>query len=423
MVEAGVAAAKRRDCNAGMRGSLLHARLAGLIGGASQGSFLSPERICAYASIAVGIYACVLVYMIWVGLHIVRDKQPPIAGDFGQVWAAGHAVLQGHPLAPYDLNAHIANLKIVFGTKAPNYVFVYPPFCLAVAGALALMPYLVAFVLEQALMLALYLRSISLILPQRLALLAALALPSLMINIGYGQIGTLTAGLAGTAAAILDRRPALAGVLFACMAYKPQLGVAIPVALIAGRRWTTVAAAGATLALLFAASTAAYGWPSWGAFLGSMHTAGSFVFSRGAVDWFKLQSVFAAARLWGASALLAWIVQGAAALAALAAVAWAWHREGDTRLKAALLLAAGLLCTPYCFEYDMVVFGPAIALIVSYSLEHGFRRWEKTLLASFGFIPLVAGLVAHHAHIPLGLVGTIGMPVMIVRKIQAASAA
>ncbi len=384
---------------------------------ARDGTWLTSDRIGAYTTITVCIYAIVLVYMFYLGIEAPADDRARVAKDFSQVWAAGKAVLQGHALAPYDLNAHLANLRAQFGAKAPKYVWVYPPFCLAVAAALALLPFMAALAVEQALMLTVYVRSIRSILPQRIAILCALASPAVIINIGYGQIATLTAGLAGAAAASLDQRPMLAGVLFACMAYKPQLGVAIPVALLAGRRWKTLAAGAATVGVLVAASAAQFGWASWWDFAASMHTAGSIVFARGAVDWFKLQSVFAAARMWGVPAGGAWAAQLLVSLLALGAVVWAWLRPGDTRLKTALLLVAGLLCTPYCFEYDMVVFGPAIALAVSYGLECGFVPWEKTLLAVFFVSPLFAGLAGHHVLIPLGVATIVSFMLLLSRVI------
>lgn len=385
--------------------------------GARDGTWLTEDRVRAYTTIIVGMYLCVVAYMFYLGIDPPSDDRARVAKDFAQVWAAGKAVLQGHPLAPYDLMAHEANLRAQFGAKAPMYVWVYPPFCLAVAAVLALMPFLVALAVEQALMLAVYVRSIQAILPQRVALLCALASPAVIINIGYGQIATLTAGLAGAAAASLNGRPVLAGVLFACMAYKPQLGVAIPVALIAGRYWKTLAAGAATVGVLVVSCAAAFGWASWRDFAASMHTAGNIVFTQGAVDWFKLQSVFAAARMWHVPVNAAWAAQAFVALAALAAVAWAWMRPGDTRLKTALLLVAGLLCTPYCFEYDMVIFGPAIALAVSHGLECGFVTWEKTLLAVFFVSPLFAGLAGHHVHLPLGVASIVGFMFMLARII------
>jgi hypothetical protein len=45
---------------------------------------------------------------------------------------------------------------------------------------------------------------------------------------------------------VLERRPYLAGSLFGLMIFKPQLGLLLPVALIAGRQWRVFAAAAAT---------------------------------------------------------------------------------------------------------------------------------------------------------------------------------
>lgn len=386
---------------------------------ARDGTWLSIERIRTYAVVALVIYVCVLVVMLYALSNPAYDVPRPFPRDFSQVWAAGKSVLEGHPLAPYNLDAHEAHLRALFGPKAPLFVWVYPPFCLAVAALLALIPYLLSVSIEQALMLGFYAATIRAILPRRLAILCALALPSVIINVGYGQIATLTAGLAGAAVMCLERRPALAGVLFGCMAYKPQLGLAIPVALIAGRRWTTLAAASATVALLVAISTAAYGWAAWRDFLDSMHTAGDIVFRQGAVDWFKIQSVFAAVRMLGGGMQAAWAAQGAAMLLSLAAIIWAWSRDGDIRLKAALLLIASLLCTPYCFEYDTVVFGPAIALAVAHGLERGFVPWEKTLLAMVWVSPLFAGLVAHYTRMPLGMLTMAAFAALLVRVITA----
>ncbi len=45
-------------------------------------------------------------------------------------------------------------------------------------------------------------------------LLLALAFPAVLINVGHGQNGFLTAALLGGALVVLDRRPLFAGILF-----------------------------------------------------------------------------------------------------------------------------------------------------------------------------------------------------------------
>src|SRR5690606_32081673 len=68
---------------------------------------------------------------------------------------------------------------------------------------------------------------------RRTWLLLAVAFPAVLINFGHGQNGFLSAALFGAALVVLPRRPVLAGLLFAALAYKPQFGIAIPFALLA----------------------------------------------------------------------------------------------------------------------------------------------------------------------------------------------
>ena len=67
------------------------------------------------------------------------------------------------------------------------------------------------------------------------ALLLAVAFPAVLVNLGHGQNGFLTAALLGGALAMLDRRPIVAGILFGLLAYKPQFGLMIPLVLGGGR--------------------------------------------------------------------------------------------------------------------------------------------------------------------------------------------
>src|SRR5258706_16321345 len=73
--------------------------------------------------------------------------------------------------------------------------------------------------------------------PGRGALLLALAAPAVFVNAVRGQNGTWTAALCGGGLSLLERRPLLAGGLLGLLIYKPQLGLLIPVALLAGRHW------------------------------------------------------------------------------------------------------------------------------------------------------------------------------------------
>ena len=55
---------------------------------------------------------------------------------------------------------------------------------------------------------------------------------------------------------------------------------------------------------------------------------------------------------------------GKVATLAVAAVVWTYWRRRDPVLSVALFVTATFLVTPYAFNYDMVVFGWVIALLL-----------------------------------------------------------
>ena len=118
----------------------------------------------------------------------------------------------------------------------PFYGWHYPPFFFAIAVLVAAFPYAWGLAIWLTAWLAAYLAAIRAILPRPETLLIATAFPAVFVNIGHGQNGFLTTALLGGALQLLDRRPWLAGVLIGLLAYKPQFGVLIPVALLAGGR-------------------------------------------------------------------------------------------------------------------------------------------------------------------------------------------
>src|ERR1700753_595960 len=81
----------------------------------------------------------------------------PLGTDFGEVWIAGLEVDQGHTAQPYDSAAHFAAQEAHFGAAAGAYIWPYPPYFLAPAALMGLLPYLPPLVSWQFAPLALYL--------------------------------------------------------------------------------------------------------------------------------------------------------------------------------------------------------------------------------------------------------------------------
>ncbi len=367
------------------------------------GDWLTLSRLRIYSLTLIGFYVAIIGFVLATAHGALDLSGKPVGTDFSQTWLAGRAVLAGHPSVPFDQFHHEVPEQVLFGPTQPLDFWHYPPYFLFVAAAAALMPYLTALAAWQLGTLACYAATIRAILPGRLPLACALAFPAVYVNLGHGQNGFLTAALMGAAVVCLPRREWLAGMLFGLCAYKPQFGLAVPLALLAGWHWRAIASAAATVAAMTLASIAAFGTGPWLAFRAGMGFTRIVVLESGAAGWEKLQSVFAAARMWGAGTGAAWAIQALASLMVLALIVRLWRSNCDVGLKGAALLAGALLTTPYCLDYDMVLLGPAAALMVSYARTHGFAPWQKSGLVFVFLAPMLARAVAAAAFLPLGL--------------------
>lgn len=385
--------------------------------GLRTGEWLTVARMRAYSLILLGL--SVLVFAGWIAVSdgLIDRTGQPIGTDFSNVYAAGTLTWQGRSADAYAPALQHAAEKAVFdGREVPFYGWHYPPFFFAIAVLVAAVPYAWGLAIWLVASFTAYLAAIRAILPRRETMLVATAFPAVLVNVGHGHNGFLTAALLGGALHWLDRRPWLAGVLIGLLAYKPQFGILIPIALLAGARWRTIGAAAATVAALIALSFALLGSGIWHAFADSMNFTQTVVLEQGGTGWQKIQSIFSAVRAWGAGVPIAYAAQ-ASLLAALAgSIAWLWHSDAAFELKAAALALGSLLATPYVLDYDLVVLAVAIAFFARHGLRHGFRDFEISLLAAAWIVPLLSRSVAGASLIPLGLLVELAFYALVLRR-------
>jgi Glycosyltransferase family 87 len=270
------------------------------------------------------------------------------------------------------------------------YGWHYPPPAFFFAAALATLPYLVAAVIWLLTTLAAYAAAIAGILGLRTGILFALGFPAAIWNVTAGQNGFLTAALIGGTLGLLERHPALAGICLGLLTYKPQFGLLFPIVLIADRRRLTIAIATLTAIMLAALSWFAFGSASWEAFVHWAPLSSHALIDEGALDWYRLQSVFAFARAHGGGETLAWTVQGVLSLLLAIGLVWLWRSRVAFDLKAAALAAGALLATPYLFMYDLVVLAVAVAFLLRFALAREcLSHIEIAALATAGALILI----------------------------------
>lgn len=331
----------------------------------------------------------------------------PVGTDFAGVWSGGvMARTQGAHTA-YDFAAHNALQLHIFGAKDFLLGYHYPPVFTLLIAPLSHLPYVWAVVAYQLLGFACYVLAMRRVLapmPQGLWLSAVVGFPAVWVNLMHAHNGFLTAALLGLGLALLPTRPVRAGLLFGLLCYKPQFGLLIPFALLAAGQWRAFAAAACMVLALVALSVLCFGLEAWQAWWRYSQFSHEAVISGGATGWHKMQTVFAALRLWGASASVAYAVYGGVAALVLGVVLWAWRTPSvPYAIKASLLVLGTLLVAPYAFDYDLMLFAPAIAFLAVYLHQHGHMRHLPTLMALLWLSPFLTRLLAQHAGVPLAV--------------------
>ena len=319
------------------------------------------------AALIAAAFVGVIATACWI--NFVQPK--PL--DFISFWAAGQMALEGRAEAVYDIAAH----RSAEATAAPVgglVPFPYPPPFLLMVMPFGLMPYGVAFaawILAGGLLYALAARA-------HMRPAVALAYPPVLSNGLVGQNGFLTSAIFLFGSRWLDARPALAGAVLGLLVIKPQLGLLLPVALVAGRHWRSIAAAAGSSAALLAAALLAFGPGAYEGFVRMLPIYAEFMGS-GRWPWNELASPFGFLRYLGVPAAPALAVHSAIAAAAIAIVWRAWRLRWSNRVP--VLAAATVLVPPYLFSYDALLLVLPLAALLA-----DRRRWW--------LVPVVWGLSA-----------------------------
>jgi len=352
--------------------------------------WLSRERVMRWG---VG---CAFLALALIVVHVIRHTTAgltdatgeQLASDFINYWSGALLADRGQAALAYDFHAYHAFQQTLVGAASDIKNYSYPPVAMLLCWPLAKLDFVPALIVWTVGGAALCALSLSRLIGWRMAALATVGAPAAFLNVLTGQNGYFTAVLLGTGLLVLERRPTLAGILFGLMVYKPHLGLLLPVALIAGRQWRTIAAAAVTVAVVVGASMAVLGLAAWQGFIASTSLQ-RLILELGQAGWHRMPTVYVAMRTLGAGSLAAYAAQIVSAAAATALVAMVWRVRCAFGLKAATLLVAMFLATPYAQDYDMVVLIFAAGWLLNEALAEGFWPWERIALAGLLVLPLV----------------------------------
>ena len=310
-----------------------------------------------------------LIFTAVVAFAVAREVlTAPTLPDFAAIWAAQHVA------NPYD-DASITRLL-----GSGGHLFSYPPTTLALTWPLRLLAYEPGYLTWVAL------SACALVAALRSAFAPVLlAAPAVFLAGINGQTSLFMAALL-LGAAQLDSRPWIAGLLYglaACL--KPQLGLLIPLFLLAAGQWRTIMAAAAAVGAIAALATLAWGLRAW-------------------TDWAASLQAFLAANdtAWAHRYLSLPGHWRLVALALGAAGAVLAGRRKDSELGVFICVGAGLLGSLHAMDYDQAVLAAfafhaarrgrlqAVAFLVP--LLFPPSRWATLALTAF------AGMALRRSH-------------------------
>ncbi|WP_206995093.1 glycosyltransferase family 87 protein [Trinickia mobilis] len=357
--------------------------------------WLNSERLWNYAILALICYALFVVIYLYKAVWHPHEYITPLAKDFLAFWSSSYLALHGHAVDAYNVDA-LTNIESgAISHPVGILPWLYPPTFLLFVYPFALLPWKIAAALFLGGTYALFIRAIHATLPCRQVILTAAAFPGAALVAISGQNGLLTASLAALGLVLLRRRPVMAGICFGLLCMKPHLAVLVPLALLCSRSWRALAALALTAVSMLAVAVLAFGTETLAAFLHNAGMTASYI-ETGRVALARIPTVFVLAKLAHAPPALAYAAQSVSALAAAAAVVYAWCRESSYPLRAAVLICASLLVSPYLFDYDLAWYGVLIAWYCKYAMDRGWKRFEREWLVVLWFAPLAGVLVVMH---------------------------
>ena len=361
-------------------------------------------RIAAAFCGVVGLYDAIHVYFTLSGGPVIGPIMDVLFPDFLVFHAAVRAFLEGKLALVYDIDAFTQFQNVIYADRFHGPVlfrpFLYPPIWL-----LMLLPFgLLAVATSYGVFMVSTAAAATAFEGRRdgWGWLAVITSPAAVWVVLAGQNTFLSVALFYGGLRLLDRSPAAAGILLGLLAYKPQIWVLVPLALLAARQWRALAWTIGTVAVLSLASLGVFGLDFWLAFLDAAREAGSarvanVMFER---IYMHMTTLVAAARIIGLPPGLAGAIQLAGAALAVAAVWVAFRRHPSSDARTAVLVTATFLVSPYTLNYELLLLMPVVVALFRQGAAEGFYPGERLLYLFLWLMPTI-GMVLNRLGLPV----------------------
>jgi hypothetical protein len=301
----------------------------------------------------VSIISCLVISTWLVAPRIIQWGLLP---DFTVFWAAAKLALTA-PHKVYDVAAMgAAQAWAIAPSKGPRF-FPYPPTALLFVAPFGLLPFWAAFWSWTILSILVFWSAVRRM-ASGWAVPLALAMPHTILVLLLGQTTLFAASATIWAISLLEKRPAVAGLLFGLVAaFKPQSALVAPLVFIRLRDWRLASGAAGSfaslclLSLMFGSGL----WLSWITNLGLFPQM---------VSHYHLEIIGATPRMAAIGLHLDTrtiaIFQLLGVIGGVAIV-WAGFGSTDALVRLQCFAVGCLLASPYAMRYEIAMLAPVIA--------------------------------------------------------------
>jgi hypothetical protein len=338
-----------------------------------QGFADRPARVCVavLAATAVLIYALPWQWALstWLihGFAVIDITER----DFVNYWMAGKLTVAGSYQELFSHDVYFPRLQELFGADIEIRSWSYPPHFLLFLWPLGFLDYVSALVAFLVVTFALFIVAVGVFrahwAPRSdIAILWPALLGYTVMMVDATQNGFLIAAFVLFGLAWMKTRPVLAGLAFACLTVKPQLGVLLPLLLLFDRNWRTIFWSVAFTLVMVGASIVLFGVESWHAYLTE-----TLAYQRSVMtQWYggfllMMPTVFGSVRALGYSPDVAMIAQWPVSICSAALLMWFLGRERDPLCRIFAVVCGTFLVSPYGFNYDMGALSAVAAMLAS----------------------------------------------------------
>jgi hypothetical protein len=271
---------------------------------------------------------------------------------------------------------YAAFVDSIVGGNYPWQVWSYPPTILLYAWPFHVMPYLPGLALFTGLSLTVFVAALTRWRRDGTFLVAATLSPAAVFGLLSGQFHLLIAAALFTAFRLIDRRPLLAGLLIGLLSVKPQVGLFLPVLLLASGRFRVFGAAALTTLALVGLTAVIWGLDIWRAYIDTGIGSQMLVLRDPLLQSGPfMPTLFVNLRFAGLGFDAAMAIQGVITLLVAVVVAWAfWRRKRPlTPADIALFFALSLVGSAYLNAYDTTPLAIAAVLLIADGVDSRLR--------------------------------------------------